>query len=186
MGRIENSVIPIATPLILGKPNLIRVVDQWLLASFLCLVSMRVALLARHPTVIPQQDRDWLRIRGCPPNDWQIWITRLKEDQRIEDWTYFSPMQRASQSSSQKEGSRDACNTQVTTMVIGHLCAHLFSSTVWLDFAGYEGIHMTQIWPPGQFDIDSRWLPIVTDEVAKALHRTHEREALEMASKAKS
>jgi hypothetical protein len=33
-------------------------------------------------------------------------------------------------------------NTQVTSLVVGQLYAHLFSSTAWKDFPGYAGIEL--------------------------------------------
>jgi hypothetical protein len=43
-------------------------------------------------------------------------------------------------------GDRQVCNTQVTTLVIRQLCAHLYSSSV-MDLPGYEGVSLFQLWP---------------------------------------
>lgn len=62
-------------------------------------------------------------------------------------------------------------NTQVTTLVVGRLCAHIFSTTVYEEFTGYEEPPMAQIWPINGLIIDTRWLPgIDTDDV----HWLHE------------
>ncbi len=68
------------------------------------------------------------------------------------------------------------CNTQVSTLVVGQLCAHLFRSTVWTDFHGYEGINLSLIWPPANFDIDTRFLTVVTETTLPWLHETIARE----------
>jgi len=52
---------------------------------------------------------------------------------------------------------------------------HTFSSTIWKNFGGYQGVALTRIWPPLQSDIDSTFLPFIGDreiiELAEALAR---------------
>jgi len=64
----------------------------------------------------------------------------------------------------------DDTNTQVTTIVVGRLCAHIFSSTVYDDFAGYVEPPMCRIWPITGFDIDTGYLPEIDAEDATWLH----------------
>src|SRR6478609_10019799 len=54
---------------------------------------------------------------------------------------------------------RQASNdTQTTTLVIGQLCAHAFSSRTMPDFQGYKGAaELFQIWPTGP--AIEWWLP---------------------------
>ncbi len=67
-------------------------------------------------------------------------------------------------------------NTQVTTLIVGKLCAHLFSSTVWTDFPGYEEPKLSSIWPQGHFDIDTGALPGIAAKLVPWLHETIARE----------
>jgi hypothetical protein len=68
------------------------------------------------------------------------------------------------------------CNSQVTTLTIGRLFAHLFSSTVYPEFPGYEGIELAAIWPPRHLDIEVNDLPIVTEVEVPWLHESLARE----------
>ena len=52
--------------LLLGRPCLLDTIRQRLLASFLCLVSMRVEFGSRGMRTIPAADRQWLMTRGEP------------------------------------------------------------------------------------------------------------------------
>jgi hypothetical protein len=61
-------------------------------------------------------------------------------------------------------------NTQVTTVVVGRLCAHMFSTTVYDDFTGYVEPAMAQVWPINGLSIDTRWLPGIGTEDVHWLH----------------
>ncbi|OIQ73474.1 hypothetical protein GALL_448880 [mine drainage metagenome] len=65
----------------------------------------------------------------------------------------------------------DYCNTQCTTLVIGKLCAHLFSSTV-QPVLGYEGISLTRIWPPSGFGLSTAFLPTISDDEVVTLRES--------------
>lgn len=57
-------------------------------------------------------------------------------------------------------------------MVIGELCAHLVSSSAMSVPRGYFGIELTSIWPPTNFDIDSRAVPFLNDAEVVHLHES--------------
>jgi len=64
-------------------------------------------------------------------------------------------------------------NTKITTLVVGKLCAHVFSSTIPdIGFTGYTGVRLTQIWPPSDFDIDWRTVIRLSDQAVLALSET--------------
>jgi len=48
--------------------------------------------------------------------------------------------------SPRRDGEPAAPNTQVSTFVIGQLCAHTFSTTVLTEFEGYES-PIARVWP---------------------------------------
>jgi len=173
MRQIEEAAMPIMRPLLRGNPYLLLEPPALeLVASLLCLVSMRVEFLSREMRAIPAADHDWLRTKFTPPADWKIWIARYEGDLLTDE--RYTAMQITS--------SRDVpvgvehCNTQVTTLVVGHLCAHLFSSTVWRDFDGYEGIDLPAIWPPRKTAILARSLPVITQAEVPWPHETVARE----------
>lgn len=176
MSQIENDVIPTATALINGKDFLLDEQSQCKLAAFLCLISMRVEFLGTL-RAIPSADRLYLKERREPPSSWMIWITRYAGDKPGEHWSRYCGMQLES-APAEKVGP-EHCNTQVTTLVIGKLCAHLFSSTE-IPFDGYEGARLARIWPMTGLALDTRFLPDITDDAVISLHEALARESKPM------
>lgn len=175
MSLIEQGAIPAMEALMLGRPFLLDTFNQRLLASFLCLVSMRIDLAARGMPSVTAADRDWLRAHFLPSQDWRIWIAHhLPESVPIQHY-HFSGLVMASDPTA--KASPEYCNSQVTTLVLGNLCAHLFSSSVWHGLLGYEGIQLSQIWPPRAFDIDTSALPQIAEADVVWLHEALARES---------
>ena len=142
MRRIEEATMPFMAPLLLGQQHLLDTFSQRLLATFLCLVSMRVRL-STEMRANPQTDRDWLRFKFEPPPNWQIWIAQYEGKSRMDE--LYSGIQVSLTPA--MPISPNPYNTQVTTLVVGRLCAHLYSSTVWTTFAGYSGGDLRAIGP---------------------------------------
>jgi hypothetical protein len=71
---------------------------------------------------------------------------------------------------------------QVATLVIGQLCAHSFYSPI-IDFQGYEGITIYQLWPPTCFDLANGLLPGLNDKHVLWLHEAFARESAPMPKK---
>jgi hypothetical protein len=173
MSIIEDEAIPVASSLIKGETFLLDEDSQHKLAAFLCLISMRLQFLGRMHA-IPAVDRLYLKENGCPPALWAIWLARYAGEKPDEHWSRFLGMQLGS-TPTDKVGP-DHCNTQVTTLVIGKLCAHLFSSTE-TPVLGYEGIRLTRIWPPTGLGIGTEFIPPVTDKAIIWLHEALARES---------
>jgi hypothetical protein len=172
MRLIEEATMEIVPPLLLGNQRLLWPTEQRLLAAFLCLVSMRVAFSSRDMRAIPAVDHDWLRNHSEPPAHWKIWIAGYAGTPRMGE--RYTAMQIAS--SPDVPSGVEHCNSQVTTLVIGKLCAHLFSSTVWRDFVGYEGVDLVRIWPPANVPIEVTNLPIIIEAEVPWLHEAVARE----------
>jgi hypothetical protein len=159
MSRIEDVAKPVLLSLMQGEPVLLGTLDQMLVASLLCLITMRNEFSRLSAIAVPPEDRDWIRLNLIPPwYNWRIWITRYRGARANEHWAFHYPMH--IDSSPMAETGPDKCNTQTTTLVIGQLCAHVFSSTIiGEELPGYEGIQLCCIWPPSQFFIDWRYVP---------------------------
>jgi hypothetical protein len=161
MSRIESAAIPGTGPLLLGNGVLLDTYAQRALATLLSLIVIRLEFTEILTQAIPPEDRTQLKETFLPPWHWRIWIARYPGEN--------SEMHRCSHTGFQfvsiptESPGPVKCNTQVTTLVIGQLYAHVFSSTVWRDFSGYEGINFRQIWPPSQYDINPRLLPEISD-----------------------
>lgn len=166
MRRMEEATMPFMPALLLGTPHLLDTFSQRLLAAFLCLVSMRVELSSHDMRAIPASDRNWLRTRFEPPPDWTIWIGRYEGSPRMDE--RYTAMHVAS--APDVPTGVEYCNSQVTTLVIGQLCAHMFSSTVWRNFRGYHGLQCPAIWPPWSYDIEVSHLTVIAEADVPWLH----------------
>jgi hypothetical protein len=164
MRHIEEAAMPIMQPLIAGVACSIDADYQRILAAFLCLVSMRLELSSKMPS-IPAEDRNWLMTRSEPPCHWKIWIAQYYGDPLLDE--RYTAMQIASSKSVPR--GVEHCNSQVTTLVIGQLCAHLFSSTDWRDFGGYD-VELASIWPQGTRVIDTWRIEGISEAEVPWLH----------------
>jgi hypothetical protein len=171
MSRLEQSNMARMSSLILGKPVLLTTMDQWLLSALLCLITIRLEFTDLEMQGVPVEDRRQLMFTGHPPFDsWRIWIAKFGGANPEDHWSRHFGMQVVS---SPNEIFRPhKCNTQVTTMVIGELCVHLVSSSAMPVPRGYSGVVLTSLWPPSNFDIDSRLIPFLDDADVVHLHES--------------
>jgi hypothetical protein len=172
MSKIEGASKLVALQLIRGQSMVLSIFEQMTLASLLCLIVMRYEFLAVPRMVaVPDNDRDWLRAHHYPPwRHWKIWVARY-DGPADQLWAYHLPMHIDSRTA---ETGPHKVNTQSTTLVIGQICAHAFSSTE-IDFGGFRGIQPARIWPPCGQMIDWAAVPAYGDEIllswAEALNR---------------
>lgn len=172
MRTIEEAAKPLMPSLLLGQQHRLNAAERRALAAFLCLVSMRIEFSSLEMRAIPAADHDYLRTNFEPPREWKIWIARYIGTISIDQ----SYMALQIESTPDVPRGVEHCNTQVTTLVIGQLCAHLFRSTTISDFRGYEGIHLVTIWPPHPFDIEISTMPPVLESDVPWLHEAFGRE----------
>src|ERR1051325_7196832 len=105
---------------------------------------MRMEFLGATRSVAPSE-HSWIRQRLEPNENWKVWIAQLADDQ-ADSWARFYGAQ-LDHLAADKVGP-EHCNVQVSTMVIGNLCAHtVYSSVIDLRDYGYEGVDLTCIWP---------------------------------------
>jgi hypothetical protein len=180
MRNIEESAMAPIIPLIQGAreqsalpSTMLNASGQRALAAFLCLITIRLEFTNPETQAATPSDREWLMEKLEPPPFWQIWIAEYTGRDPGEHWCRHSGLQLVS-SPDEVMGSYK-CDTQVTTLVIGKLCAHTFSSTTMPTFEGYEGARLCRIWPLSGWDIDCRYLPTINDRsvlsLAEALAR---------------
>ena len=176
MSRIESMAKPAMTSLMFGEPILLDRVQQMLVASLLCLIAVRNEFSALAARGVSDGERKWLRTTLTPPWNWQIWIARYRGVRPNEHWCLHLPCHIASTPST--ETGPDKCNTQTTTLAVGRLSAHLFSSTEILDFPGYSGINLCKIWPPRDWLIDWRVVQAYNEAVLRDLAESFSRETM--------
>ncbi len=167
MSKIESASKLATTRLMRGEPLILDRVHQMLVATLLCLIAVRNEFSALAARGVSEGERTWLRTKLTPPWNWQIWIARYRSLRPNEHWCLHLPMHIASTPTA--ETGPDKCNTQTTTLAIGQLSAHLFSSTELIDFPGYQGIHLCKIWPPGDWFIEWRCVPAYDEPTLKVL-----------------
>jgi hypothetical protein len=168
MLQIEELAKPTVTKLLLGQRALLTWYEQRFLASFLCLVSCRIEASGAMRS-IPPEDRDRLRVYREPGPDWWISILRYEDADPHEYWAAFLGMQRQTLDDPTPFAAEN-CNTQVTTLLAGKMCAHIFSSTAWKGFRGYEGASLVQLWPQRNLHIDTGYMPYIDNSGVPFLH----------------
>jgi hypothetical protein len=174
MSNVENFALPYAVPLIAGAPFLLDTIGQRAVANLLALIVMRIEFLDRVPA-ISSWDRDCLRLRLWLSDNWHIWIARYVGENQNDNWSRTYALQLSSLPTD-KVGPEN-CNAQVTTLVIGQLCAHIFYSSVIEGYDTYEGITLARLWPHEPFDKQTAFLSALSDELVAELHEAFAREA---------
>jgi hypothetical protein len=167
MSRIESAAKSATTKLMLGEPIVLDRVQQMLVATLLCLIAVRNEFSSPVGMGVSEEERMWLRTTLTPPWNWQIWIARYRGLRPNEHWCMHLPTHIASTPTT--ETGPDKCNTQTTTLAVGQLSAHLFSSTEILDFPGYQGMHLCKIWPPSDWLIEWPCAPAYNEPELTAL-----------------
>jgi len=172
MSRIEDAAIKPMTPLIFSVDVPLRMEDQRSIAALMCLINMRLEFLGDF-RAIPASDRAALRETGLPPAGWCMWLAKFT-GKRADDLVSRYNALMAGMLTKPKNIGPEYCNTQVTTLVIGQLCAHLFRSS-FVPFIEYDGARLAKIWPLTGYDINTQFLPTISDQgvlsLAEALPR---------------
>jgi hypothetical protein len=172
MSKIEGAAISPMTPLILGTDIPLRMGDQRAIAALLCLINMRLEFLGAL-RAIPASDRSAIRETGLPPAGWCIWLAKFIGDKGDDFVSRYSGLMAGMLTPPENIGP-EYCNTQVTTMVLGKLCAHLFRSS-FVPFIEYDDVRLTKIWPLTGYDVQSQFMPTISDRgvlsLAEALPR---------------
>lgn len=178
MRDIEEYAKPYITGLMRGDRLLLEAAHQYAIAAFLSLVSIRIDTSNKLAHPIPIEDYQHLIEKREPGPSWMIWIMKFTDGVGDDYWYNHFPMAMKAfpegilktMSPQQLSLTAEDTNTQVTTIVVGRLCAHIFSTTAYHDFIGYEAPAMCPVWPTTGLSIDTRWLPSVNTEEVKWLH----------------
>jgi hypothetical protein len=145
LGSLETPAKPHVLALMNGEDIIIDAPMQIALSAWFCAITMLIDADAEMGSAIPQSDRDYFRTHREPPPAWRVWLARYS-GRNWQDHRARRIGMRV-QSTPDVNADRLMCNTQITTVVLRQLCAHMFSSTVMDEFAGYEGIKLQRLWP---------------------------------------
>jgi hypothetical protein len=183
MSLIESAAKDPLVPILQGSPftrdgsnGLFRLDAsvQRSIAALLCLITMRVEFTHKPTMAASDEDRKWIRETRQPPPMWKVWIARYTGNEPGAHWCRHYGLQLVL--SPDEIVSAQKCDTQTTTYVMGHLCAHVFSSTTIPTFDGYRGQGLCRLWPLTGWDIDCRALPTITDQAVLSLSEALARE----------
>lgn len=167
LGSLETPAKPHVLALMNGDDVAIDPVMQNQLAAWLCAIVILIDADSRpEGQAIPQDDRNYFMENRLPPTTWKIWLARYEGQNWQNHRTRRSGMR--VQTTPEPGSDRFICNTQVTTLVLRRLCAHIFSSTV-MDLPGYEGVDLQQIWPLTGNSYLWRRAPLLNDEAVVIL-----------------
>lgn len=143
--QIEESVTPFVLAMMDGNFVTLSRDEQRRLSVWLALVAIMSEFTDPRTMAIPPEHRHWLKQRIEPAAGWMVWIGRYSGSNWRQHVLRHYGMQL--EPSPDENVQAPICDTQTTTLVIGQLCAHIFSSTNFTDFPGYEGQTLIPIWP---------------------------------------
>ncbi len=145
--RLEERIREPVTRLMNDEPVSLNAPAQRDMAAWITLVTMMVEFTDLATLATTPEDYAHLRETGNPPPHWKVWIARYSGHDPGSHVVRHLGLQLSDVPDVRVEPHK--CDTQVTTFVIKHFCAHSFCSTV---FTGAEGddyalIDLPQIWP---------------------------------------
>jgi hypothetical protein len=126
---------------------------------------------------ITAEDRDWLRYYRERSESWKIWIAYFDGGDQDEHWSRTYGVQHTLAPTD--EIGAAYCDPRILTLVIGHLCAHIFYSqdTEVASKMAYDGVQLTQLWPASGFDLHAVGMSPLDGRAVLWLHEAYAREA---------
>jgi hypothetical protein len=150
MSSLDGAGKPILSLLIKGEAASLDADSQKLIATWVAMKTMVGEFFDPVKAAIPLSERQFLRDRRQPPDNWIIWIGNYTRDKWAGEWVHTA----IGIDSAEGIARRDTKipNTQTTTFVVGKLYAHIFSSEIPDIIAGITlgkiGLEkLAQIWP---------------------------------------
>jgi hypothetical protein len=145
MSRVEESAKGPAIPLILDQPFGLTLDYQTQLARWFALMTAMIEFSDPATATLTREDRLFLKDRLDPPPIFKMWIGRYVGMHTEQHWCRHTGMNMSL--TPDVSGDPYKCNTQTTTIVLGALCIHTYSSAIDPDFPGYVGAPIEQVWP---------------------------------------
>jgi hypothetical protein len=150
MSSWDDAGKPVLSLLIKGDSAFLDASSQKLIATWIAMKTMVGEFYDPAKAAVPLRERQFLRDRRQPPDNWKIWIGNYTRDKWAGEWVHSAIGIDSAQGIARRRTKIP--NTQTTTFVVGKLYAHIFSSEI-LDII--EGItlgkigleKLAQIWP---------------------------------------
>jgi hypothetical protein len=150
MSRLESAAKPTLSALILRKTQCLSQIDQQSLAAWTVMISI-VAEYTDIPTQsIPDEQRQYLKDNGVPPDGWNIWIGTYVGDKWRQRYRHLGHVVISKNALNALSATLPHYNTQFSTFVIGSLLIHAASTTVRNLIPVFKASvdrRLEQIWP---------------------------------------
>jgi hypothetical protein len=151
MNQIEEAAMEPAAPLILDEIFSLTPYNQRELARWFALMTMMAEFMDLLTASLTKEYRQFLKDHLEPPPIFKMWIGRCVGPNPDLHWSHHMGMSMSL--TPEALGDPYKCNTQTTTLILGALCIHTYSSIVDPDFAGYVGAPIEQVWPVSEKSI---------------------------------
>lgn len=173
MQKMEDAVIPILTPLMMGKPSSLDKEAQHTLATWITMKLMVAEYFYPDDIVTPQAEREFVMNNKSPPSTWQLWITRC----RAPEWRTRVRRHAANVNYANVPlpeipvGARYILkNTQLSALGFGELYVLAYSTTSGLRYnpPAVSKLFLNRLWP---FEGQIKWPPehIIAGDTALTL-----------------
>jgi hypothetical protein len=153
MSRLQKSAKPLLAPIITGGTTVIEEPAQHVIARWATMTAMTLEFYFKPLVGVSQEQRRSFKEKQQPPEGRQIWLGRF-QSQRLTRWCEHNAFTLTLKSTPSDAGNASGCNSQISTIVMGELYLHVFSSTmedlVPMTIPGEVGRRLVQLWPlPG-------------------------------------
>jgi hypothetical protein len=147
MSSIDERAKGVLTPLIKGERFILDKDRQLIVATWIAMKAMVSEFFFDASTVaITPEEREFLRERKEPPDKWKIWIGNYNRGAWDGQLVHAVHGIGSPESIAHKDPKWP--NTQTTTLVVGHLYCHIFSSDISLRISlGEISRLLAQVWP---------------------------------------
>jgi hypothetical protein len=150
MSSLDDAGKSVLSLLIKGEAAFLDVDSQKLIATWVAMKTMVGEFFDPVKAAVPLSERQFLRDRRQPPDNWIIWIGNYTRDKWTGEWVHTAVGIDSAEGIARRDPKIP--NTQTTTFVVGKLYAHVFSSEIPDIIAGITlgkiGLEkLAQIWP---------------------------------------
>jgi len=128
MSQLQEKAKPSLLPLITGQPIRLNADDQLRIAFWCAMSAMNAEFLSANQTAISADDRRSLKNGRLSPDTWKIWIGHYQRGDWVGAWAHNMMRVESGEVAEPTPDGHPAPNTQTTTLVVGQLYAHIFSS----------------------------------------------------------
>jgi hypothetical protein len=126
MSRLQERTKPILLPLLEGQAATLSPAQQRTLTAWAAMVIMVGNYMKHETQVSSTQEREWLRLKEEPPENWQLWIANLATDAHAWVSNRF-PLSLTENITYSPDKGRPQPNMQTTSFVVGKLFLYGFS-----------------------------------------------------------